>query len=387
MGASAGSPRPVSWVDSTAELDALVAALRDCEAVALDTEFHRERTYFPRLALVQVATPQAIALVDPLAVDLAPLAEVFADPDVEFVLHASDQDLDILERAVGTRPTRLFDTQIAAGFLGMAHASLAALAAQLLGARITKGVRLSNWMARPLSPEQLAYAADDVAWLIALRDELWRRLEGNGRLSWALEEMESARMRRRAPVAAESAWLRIRECRSLESVRARRAAARIAAWREEEARRRDVPVRNLLGDLAIASIARHQPRTANELLALRGVERKLGDSVVQAVLALLREADGEVPPAPESPLVVGPRPEQQPIILVAAALVQARALSLGMDPSLLAARDDVVEFVVHRGGVLAKGWRFEECGRDLARLLDGELRVEITPEGLVRLVR
>jgi len=387
MAGSAAHPLPVSWVATPEELCALVAELRASEAVALDTEFHRERTYFPRLALVQVATPSAIALVDPLALDLAPLEEVFRDPAIEFVLHASEQDLEILERAVGARPARLFDTQIAAGFLGVAHASLAALAAQFLDARITKSARLSNWMARPLSAEQLAYAADDVAWLIALRDDLCGRLEANGRLSWALEEMESARARRREPVAAESAWLRIRECRTLDSVRARRAAARIAAWREEEARRRDVPVRSLLGDLAIASIARHQPRTAAELMALRGVERRLAGSVVEAVLALVQEAGQEGPTAPESPLVVGPRPDQQPVILVAAALVQARALALGVDPSLLAARDDVASFVLHREGVLAKGWRFEECGRDLARLLDGELHVEVTPEGLVRLVR
>jgi len=377
----------VVWVDTPTEFSRLCEQLARCEAVALDTEFHRERTYFPRLALVQVATPDAIALVDPLAIDLAPLAEVFRDPAIEFVLHASEQDLEILERAVGLRPARLFDTQIAAGFLGMAHASLVALAASVLDAHITKGARLSDWMARPLAPEQLAYAADDVAWLLSLRDELCRRLGATGRLDWAYEEMESARTRRREPVAAESAWLRIRECRSLESLRARRTAARIAAWREEEARRRDVPVRNLLGDLAIASIARHQPRTASELMALRGVERRLASSVVDAVLALVQDVDAGAPVVPESPLVVGPRPDQQPLVLLAAALVQARALALGIDPSLLAARDEVVEFVLHRGGVLAKGWRLEECGRELALVLDGELRVEVTSEGEVRVVR
>src|SRR5262249_23751880 len=151
---------------------------------ALDTEFHRERTYYPRLALVQLAWADDIVLIDPLAVDVTPLAAIL-DGDGLALLHAADQDLEVLERACGTVPARMFDTQLAAGFLGFGTPSLSVLVERLLSIRLPKSDRLTDWTERPLTPTQRTYAAADVAHLAALHDKLHERLVSVGREAWA----------------------------------------------------------------------------------------------------------------------------------------------------------------------------------------------------------
>ncbi len=177
------------WVDDAAGLAGLVAELRDEPRYGLDTEFHGERSYWPRLALVQVAWAGGIALVDPLAVDMKPFAEILTGPGI-MVAHAAEQDLAILVRACGTVPRELFDTQVAAGFIGMGAPSLASLVERLLDQKLTKGDRLTDWTRRPLREQQAAYAAADVEHLLALHDVLVARLEPMGRLEWAKGECE-----------------------------------------------------------------------------------------------------------------------------------------------------------------------------------------------------
>ncbi len=182
------------WIDAPAPLADLVHTLTDEPRYALDTEFHGEKSYWPHLALIQIAWPGGIALVDPLAVDPAPLGEILSGPGL-MVAHAADQDLSILERACGCSPTKLFDTQVAAGFIGLGTPSLAATVERLLGAKLTKGDRLTDWTRRPLRVEQRVYAAADVEYLLALHDVLVERLEAMGRLVWATDECEERRRR------------------------------------------------------------------------------------------------------------------------------------------------------------------------------------------------
>jgi ribonuclease D len=183
-------------IDTQDGLAEIVDHLVDEPFYALDTEFHRERTYYPKLALLQIAWPEGLALIDPLAVDLAPLGRLL-DSDATAVIHAADQDLEVLELACGTIPTHLFDTQVAAGFLGMSSPSLATLYERVLGVRVPKADRLSDWLARPLSTTQLEYAASDVAYLLDVHDKLEGDLDGRGRLGWALDECEKVRARAR----------------------------------------------------------------------------------------------------------------------------------------------------------------------------------------------
>ena len=187
----------VRFIDTDANLEMAVTELDSISDYAIDTEFHRERTYFAQLALVQLAWDGGIAVIDPLSVDLVPLAKLFRK-DAIAVIHAADQDLEVLERATGAVPTRMFDTQLAARFLGMSSPSLVSLAEKMLGLRLEKGDQLADWTRRPLRSEQLQYAAHDVAHLIELKSEIAAELGRRGRLEWAEEEcaahLERARL-------------------------------------------------------------------------------------------------------------------------------------------------------------------------------------------------
>ena len=185
-------------VDTREALHEVVEALESEPRFALDTEFHRERTYWPKVALVQIAWPGDLVLIDPLAVEMGPLAAVFDDETV-VVAHAAAQDLEVLENCCGAVPARLFDTQLAAGFLGMATPSLAALHERELGLQLPKSSRLTDWLVRPLRTAQLDYAASDVAHLLEIHDRLTEQLTKRGRLSWAEAEFDLLLARDRGP--------------------------------------------------------------------------------------------------------------------------------------------------------------------------------------------
>ena len=178
---------PATMVADPEALEALIAEVAAQDSYGFDTEFHTERTYVPDLALIQIAWADQVALVDPLAVDPAPLARVFGGPGVA-VVHAASQDLDVLMAACGVIPATVFDTQIVAGFLGLSTPSLSRLVDQMLGVSLPKADRLSDWLVRPISERQITYALNDVAYLLELRDVLTERLRALGRLEWALDE-------------------------------------------------------------------------------------------------------------------------------------------------------------------------------------------------------
>ena len=182
---------PVRWVATEEALTETIEHLATAPAYALDTEFHRERTYYPKAALIQLAIEDLIALIDPLAVDIAPLSTLF-DSDAIAVVHAAQQDLEVLTRACGTVPRTLFDTQLAAGFVGYSSPALTNLLAAELSVRLLKGDRLTDWLARPLSDEQCEYAASDVAHLLELRDSFVARLVANGRLPMGARRVRGA---------------------------------------------------------------------------------------------------------------------------------------------------------------------------------------------------
>src|SRR5438045_3349702 len=244
--AISGTAAPMSYelVTTAGALQSVVDELLDEPRYAVDTEFHRERTYFPKVALVQLSWPGRTVLIDPLAVSLEPLSKVLQGTGLA-VLHASSQDLEVLDLACGTTPSRLFDTQIAAGFLGYASASLASLCERALRIRLPKGDRLTDWLVRPLSGEQLTYAAADVDHLLAIHDWLLERLAGLERIEWADDECEDQRLRGRPERLPHDAWRRIKEARQLRG-QAFDIARALAAWREERAVKLDQPVRFVL---------------------------------------------------------------------------------------------------------------------------------------------
>lgn len=369
-------------VDTDEQLDEVVDQLLDTDRYAIDTEFHRERTYYPQLALIQIAWPGDLVLIDPIAVDPEPLAEVFRSTDVEAVLHACSQDLEVLELVAGAAPSRIFDTQIAAAFVGMRTPSLASLHDQLLGLKLPKANRLTDWLRRPLEPEQQAYAASDVAHLLEIQDLLIDQLEDNGRLAWADDECELARTKGLSVRKPEEAWLRIKEARSL-GARARTAAQQLAAWRERSAQDRNIPVRHVLPDLAIVALAQKAPSDPADVGRTRGLERRgVSKRDAAEIVEVIAEAK-DMPPPPTQPRKANGGPDLRPAVTLIAAWMSQYADDMNLDPAMLGSRSDIEEFVRSGESRLAHGWRHDLAGSAIRSLLAGDAAVAFDGDGRV----
>lgn len=369
-------------VDTDEQLDEVVDQLLDTDRYAIDTEFHRERTYYPQLALIQIAWPGDLVLIDPIAVDPEPLAEVFRSTDVEAVLHACSQDLEVLELVAGAAPSRIFDTQIAAAFVGMRTPSLASLHDQLLGLKLPKANRLTDWLRRPLEPEQQAYAASDVAHLLEIQDLLIDQLEDNGRLAWADDECELARTKGLSVRKPEEAWLRIKEARSL-GARARTAAQELAAWRERSAQDRNIPVRHVLPDLAIVALAQKAPSDPADVGRTRGLERRGVSKRDAAEIVEVIAGAKDMPPPPTQPRKANGGPDLRPAVTLIAAWMSQYADDMNLDPAMLGSRSDIEEFVRSGESRLAHGWRHDLAGSAIRSLLAGDAAVAFDGDGRV----
>ncbi len=362
--------------------------------LALDTEFMGEGRYRTLLCLVQLAVPDhtaglRIELIDPLQehLDGAPLAEALADPEVEVVVHAGRQDIALLRRRFDTPVRNVFDTQVAAGFAGMAaQASYETLLSELLGVRLAKSASFTRWDARPLSSEQLAYAREDVVHLLELAGELRRRLGASGRLQWAREECraveESSDERDEQTILA-----RLPRIRNLSAV-SQATARELVAWRERTAAAKDRTVQSVLADAALVELAKRRPATMRELEQIRGLGqgglRRSGPELLEAVRAGAEQADG--PQIPLERLARGgfPDPADAPLVALCEALVRARAREADLAYELIAARADL-QAVVTAVRTAApepdvrtlRGWRRELVGAELLELLDGHLSLSV----------
>ena len=331
----AGTVEP-RWIDTDAGLEELVGVLVDEPRYGLDTEFHGERTYWPRLALIQISWRGGIALVDPLTIDPAPLARVLSGPGC-MVAHASDQDLAILERACGCVPTLLFDTQVAAGFVGLGTPSLASTRRAAPRTRLTKGDRLTDWTRRPLRVEQRAYAASRRRVPVRTAGRSGRPLDrGRASAVGARRMRGSPAPRVRTRPDPETAWWRIKGARQLRGS-TRGVAQQVAAWRERAAEALDVPPRYVLSDLALAGVVHRPPSSKEDLSSIRGLDGRLRDGAANDLLAAVAEG------AALDPVRVahsGTRPDR-PHARAGGDRARrvARAAGLGARPRSRAARD------------------------------------------------
>lgn len=380
-----GADRAIpEWVDDDGRFQDVVDELAEAAAYAVDTEFHRERTYYAQLALVQIAWSGGLVLVDPLSIDIAPLAKVL-EGDGTAVLHAADQDLEVLLRACGVLPRRLFDTQVAAGFLGFSTPSLQTLVEQVVGLSLPKGDRLTDWTKRPLTAEQQIYAAADVAYLLELHDTISERLEARGRLEWAYLECEELRVQARSAKDPATAWWRLKASRSLRGS-SRGVAQEVAAWRERRAAELDVPPRFVLADLALASIAQRPPRSREELLAVRGLDgRSLKGNLAGEIMDAVTRGKG----LPEAELRRPPSEEQlertlRPAVTLVSAWISQLAADLEIDVTLLANRADLQAYLRRDPAArLANGWRNQLVGEPVGRLVEGKATLAFAGNRLV----
>ena len=366
-------------ITTSDELADVIAAVATVDRYALDTEFHRERTYFPQVALIQIGwfegATHRIALIDPLAVDVAPLAEVL-DGDGLCLIHAATQDLEVLDLACGTVPKHMFDTQVAAGFLGVSTGSLSTLLQRFCKVEVAKGDRLTDWLKRPLTDRQLAYAATDVEHLHALHDQLLIGLGKKDRTQWALEEIELHRTRTTHRRPPEEAASRIKEARSLQG-QAAGVARSVAAWRERRAQTIDVPVRQILPDLGVVAIAQKAPTTIEQLSNTRGVDKRhlrsdAAAELLSAVAAGKRLAETE-PPPPKTPDL--PK-ELRPVVTLVSTWIAQLGRDEHLDPTLIATRSDIEALLAGGDDArLLRGWRADLVGEPIRRLVDGEAAV------------
>ncbi len=371
----------IDLIVDDAALRRLVAILREQTHIAVDTEFHRERTYFAQLALVQIAWPGGIALIDPLALDITPLAAIF-DGDVRTIMHAARQDLEVLERSCGVIPRNLVDTQLAAGFLGYTSPSLATLLERELGVALPKADRLTDWLQRPLTDAQLRYAAADVAHLVELDHRLSTRLDEQGRTAWFDEAMAELVAEPRGARDPQEAWRRIKELRHLKG-RDLGVARSVAAWRETQAIELDLTPRFVLSDLGVVGVAVARPTTVDELRRIRGVD---GRTLRTAIASGLLESVASAAANPPRNVVVQTHAELptelRPALPLVSAWVGQLARDLHMELALLATRADLEALL--RGDEdarLATGWRAELVGEPIRRLLGGEAALAFERSG------
>jgi ribonuclease D len=382
-----------------------LAEIARCQGrLALDTEFVGEGRYRTLLCLVQLAVedPSAgtrIELLDPLAdadADAggererwrAQLAGLLGDPAVEIVVHAGRQDIALLRRALGCEIENVFDTQVAAGFLGLAaQSSYEALLNQLLGMRVAKSASFTRWDARPLSAEQLSYAREDVAHLIELALEIQRRLRHAGRLLWAREECRYLEQvsDERDP---DAVFARLPRVRSLNAA-SQGVARELVRWRERTAAERDRPVQSVLGDATLVEVAKRRPRTARQLQDIRGVGQAAQRRASEELIAAVRRGESrEHEPLPSGTRPAAPEARDAPLIALSEALVRARAGEADLAYELLASRSDLQAIVVgERTGERAdvrtlRGWRRELVGEELIELLDGRLSLSVEEQAL-----
>jgi ribonuclease D len=360
----------LQYIDQHSQLDRLANELGGATALALDTEFMRERTYYPKLCLVQVATAGVIACIDPLAIDdPAHLSALLARRTTLKVAHAARQDVEALLTRSIEPPAPLFDTQVAAALLGMQpQIGYGELVHRMLGKKLAKAHARTDWSVRPLSPEQLEYAADDVRHLLPLHEVLRRDLERRDRLHWFEAEMNRAATTFTTRLTPQDAWQRLKGLESLDP-RRRETAMALAQWRETRAMQRDRPRGWILSDDALYEIVRALPRDRAHLQRLQSLPPAVIENCAADLLAAV-EASAHL--ASDGPQRRATRadPAAQARLKALAATVRRIAEQLQLTPEVLATRRDLQQLLNGDKDVAPlQGWRREVVGEALLSLL------------------
>src|SRR5215217_4762653 len=367
-------------ITKTDDLKALVDRLATQPFIAVDTEFMRENTYWPDLCLIQVASTEEAAAIDPKAegIDLKPLLDRFVrNEDVLKVFHAGGQDLEIIHNLTRKVPHPLFDTQIAAMALGHGEqVGYSNLIESMLGHNIDKGARFTDWSRRPLDKRQIDYAIADVTHLATVFPKLLGRLKKTGRGGWLDEEMERLADASSFAFPAEDAWKRLKLPSRNPAILGRLKA--LAAWREVEARTKNIPRGRIVKDDTLGELAAHPPKTQDDLGRVRGLSAGWRTNDIGARLMAAVEA--------AKPLEADEMPDREPrrpgltkdAVLVSdllKLLLKIRAKEAGVAPRLIARSDDLEALAagVRKDLKILSGWRFEEFGRDALNLVEGRL--------------
>lgn len=368
------------YIDNQESLEAFVRRAASSALLAIDTEFLRESTYYPRLCLMQMATDSEVVLVDPFKVpDLSPLRPLLEDPAILKLFHAGGQDLEIIYHKLGVVPAPLFDTQIAASVLGHPQQiGYGALVSAICGKTLKKSDSFTDWSLRPLKESQLQYAADDVVFLPQIYRIMSEKLKAKGRESWLEAEFAELANPARYQEDPRERYKRLKRGSSLN--RRQLAAAReVAAWREEKARRCDRPRKWVMTDEQIVEACKRGARTIDELFMVRGMREKLGTRDGREVAALIckgLDLPEDQLPKPERAAKSEPNVDIQVDLMEALARLRAKENDIALHT--LASRDDLAAVARgHRNVAVLKGWRRTILGGELLDLVEGRIALAI----------
>ncbi|MBY0407010.1 MAG: ribonuclease D [Rickettsiales bacterium] len=370
-------------ITQQSELVAFCKAVDGGTYVTVDTEFIRDKTYFPKLCLLQIAGREDAAVIDPLAsgIDLAPVFALLQKPSLTKVFHAARQDIEIFYLLSDAMPAPIFDTQVAAAVCGYGESvSYETLVNRIVGAELDKSSRYTDWSARPLSEKQLHYALSDVTHLRVIYDTLQAQIEKAGRSGWIEEEHALLTDPGIYRIDPANAWKRLKvgnmRPKSLAVLR------ELAQWREIEARKADVPRGRILKDETLVELAQVMPRKEADLTRMRGVDKNLPRAKVDAVLAAVQTALSLQPG--EYPQVKGARKSSENITSAVAMLqllLKVQADVQGIASSMIADKDDLEAIALSKGEApVLSGWRHDIFGQKAQSLMQGKLKLSLNPK-------
>ena len=370
-------------ITTQADLDACVERLKQTGAFAYDTEFIGEMSYRPQVCLIQVATDDYIGLIDPLSgLNLEAFWLLLCDPTLAKIVHAGEQDLEHVWRAIGQIPQNVLDTQVVAGFLGLNYpASLAKLVGEFAGIKLQKGFTFTDWTLRPLSSSQLKYAADDVRFLPAIATAMRERLERVGRLGWATQECAERCAEAKPGFDPETSWQRVRGSGSLDG-KPINVLRLLVTWREALAERADVPARTFLKDEILVDICKARPKSTDKLASIRHMPRPVIEHHGQEILDLVQTGLSMPAPARAEEDDAEPTLTDRFCYDCVWAMVQVLCVGQSLDPALVTSRQEAIE--VYRrlskdrdvsDARLMSGWRQEAVGERLRRMAKDHLDV------------
>ncbi len=369
------------YIANQESLEAFVDRARSSSVLAIDTEFLREKTYYARLCLLQLATDDEVVVVDPFAVEsLAVIEPLLTDESIVKLFHAGDQDLEILYHEVGVLPHPVFDTQIAAALLGQSQqVGYGALVHAECGVSLKKIDSFTDWSRRPLSDSQLEYAADDVVYLPRLYRMMTKELTEKGRLTWLDHDFEELVDPARYEQDPRERYRRLKRGNQL-TLQQLSAAREVAAWRETEAQRRNIPRKWVLTDEQIVEACKREARTIDELFMVRGMREKLSTRDARKVVSLLKsglDLPDDAWPEPDRPSRNEPNVDAQ--IDLMNALVRLRSKENGIAMQTLASHAELSQVARghHEGVDVLKGWRRALIGEELLELLAGKLSLRL----------
>ncbi len=372
------------FIDNADALNALCQQLRDEPWLAVDTEFVRDRTYYPEFCLLQIGNQTLSACIDVLAIDdLSPVLELLFNPNCLKVFHAATQDLELFFHLCQRIPAPVFDTQVAAPLLGFAEqVGYATLVNQYLGVQLAKGQQRTDWSKRPLSQAQLSYAADDVRYLAQLYPAMSGRLQQLQRLEWLSDDFSQLVRIDKYDIPVDESWRRIKATKKLKGTRLR-AAQRLAAWRERTARSANKPRSWIVRDDALIDVATMLPADRDSLSRVRSLKGRSGERYYDMLLAEVEAAKLEPAPARVEDKQVNAEPVDAALVDLLMALVQLRAEEHQINANLLASRKALEQAL--RGdnrSLVLNGWRAQLIGGDIQRMINGELALSIKDKRL-----